>query len=68
MKAPGFMKPLVMQGLSLGIQTQQATKLHLHLHSINYTDELVQTRRALSNNLTNSHQEPVSGQACNASH
>jgi len=37
----------------------------LHVHSVNYAAKLVHTRHALSSAITNSHQEPVSGQACN---
>jgi hypothetical protein len=35
-----------------------------HVHSVNFA-KLVHTRRALSSTIINSHQEPVSGQACN---
>jgi hypothetical protein len=37
------------------------------VHSVNFAAKLVHTRRALSNTVINSHQEPVSGQACNPS-
>jgi len=37
----------------------------LHVHSVNFAARLVHTRRALSSTVINSHQEPVSGQACN---
>jgi hypothetical protein len=37
----------------------------LLVHSINYAAEVVQTKRAFSSTITNSHQEPVSGQSCN---
>jgi hypothetical protein len=37
----------------------------LHVHSVNFAAKLVHTRRALSRIVINSHQEPVSGQACN---
>ena len=37
----------------------------LHVHSVNFAAKLVHTRRALSSTVVNSHQEPVSGQACN---
>ena len=32
---------------------------------VNFAAKLVHTRRALSSNVINFHQEPVSGQACN---
>jgi len=35
------------------------------VHSVNFAAKLVHTRRALSSTVINSHQEPVSGQACN---
>jgi hypothetical protein len=35
------------------------------VHSVNLAAKLVHTRRALSSTIINSHQEPVSGQACN---
>jgi hypothetical protein len=35
------------------------------VHSVNFAAKLVHTRRALSSTIANSHQEPVSGQACN---
>jgi hypothetical protein len=35
------------------------------LHSVNYAAELVHSRHTLSSTIINSHQEPVSGQACN---
>ena len=37
----------------------------LHVHSVNFAAKFVHTRRALSSTIINSHQEPVSGQACN---
>jgi len=37
----------------------------LHKHSVDYTAKLVHTRYAPPSTITNSHQEPVSGQACN---
>ena len=37
----------------------------LHVHSVNFAAKLVHTRRALSSTVINTHQEPVSGQACN---
>ena len=37
----------------------------LHVHSVNFAAKLVHTRRALSSTVVNSHQELVSGQACN---
>jgi hypothetical protein len=37
------------------------------VHSVNFAAKLVHTRRALSSStIINSHQEPVSDQACNA--
>jgi len=36
----------------------------LHVHFVNFAAELVHTRRAVSSTVINSHQEPVSGQAC----
>jgi hypothetical protein len=44
---------------------------NLQAHSVNYAAKLVKSSRRvlsniiLSNSITNSHQEPVSGQACN---
>jgi hypothetical protein len=35
------------------------------VHSVNFAAKLVHIRRALSSTVINSHQEPVSGQACN---
>jgi hypothetical protein len=35
------------------------------VHSVNFVAKLVHTRRALSSTVINSHQDPVSGQACN---
>jgi hypothetical protein len=35
------------------------------VHSVNFAAILVHTRRGLSSTVINSHQEPVSGQACN---
>ena len=51
----------------LGLDSQRFKKLasKLHVHSVNFAVKLVHTRRALSSNVINSHQEPVSGQACN---
>jgi hypothetical protein len=37
----------------------------LRVHSVDYAAKPVHTRRALSSTITNSHQEPVPGQACN---
>ena len=37
----------------------------LHVHSVNFAAKLVHTRRARSSTVIKSHQEPVSGQACN---
>ena len=42
---------------------KHASKLHVHFD--NYAAKLVHTRRALSSTIINSHQETVSGQACN---
>ena len=52
----------------LGFDSQRVKKLasKLHVHSVNFAAKLVHTKRALSSTtITNSHQEPVSGQACN---
>ena len=51
----------------LGLDSQRVKKLasKLHVHSVNFAAKLVHTRRALSSTIINSHQEPVSGQACN---
>jgi len=51
----------------LGLDSQRVKKLasKLHVHSVSFAANLVHTRRALSNAVINSHQEPVSGQACN---
>jgi len=51
----------------LGLDSQRVTKLasELHVHSVNFAAKLVHTRRALSSTVIDSHQEPVSGQACN---
>ena len=51
----------------LGLDSQRDKKLasKLHVHSVNFAAKLVHTRRALSSTVINSHQEPVSGQACN---
>jgi len=51
----------------LGLDSQRVKKLasRLHVHSVNFAAKLVHTRRALSSTVINSHQEPVSGQACN---
>jgi len=57
---------------SLRIKTQFLKRLQrvivvskLHVHSVNFVPKLVHTRRALSSTVINSHQKPVSGQACN---
>jgi len=53
----------------LGLDFQRVQKLasKLHVHSVNFAAKLVHTRRALSSStIINSHQEPVSDQACNA--
>ena len=51
----------------LGLDSQRVKKLasKLHVHSVNFAAKLVHTRRVLSSTIINSHQEPVSGQACN---
>jgi len=51
----------------LGLDSQRVTKLasKLHVHPVNFAAKLVHIRRALSSTVINSHQEPVSGQACN---
>jgi hypothetical protein len=52
----------------LGLDYQRVKKLasKLHVHSVNFAAKFVHTRRALSGTVINySHQEPVSGQACN---
>jgi len=51
----------------LSLDSQRVKKLasKLHVHSVNFAAKLVHTRRALSSTIINSHQEPVSGQACN---
>ena len=53
----------------LGLDSQRnkklAFKLHASVHSVNFAAKLVHTRRAHSSININSHQEPVSGQACN---
>jgi len=51
----------------LDLDSQRVKKLasKLHVHSVNFAAKLVRTRRALSSAVINSHQEPVSGQACN---
>jgi len=48
------------------IMYQRVKKLasKLYVHSVNFAVKLVHTRRALSSTIINSHQEPVSGQAC----
>ena len=38
----------------------------LQVHSVNYAAKPVHTRRALFNTIINSHQETVSGPACNS--
>jgi len=54
----------------LGLDSQRVKKLasKLHVHSVSFAAKLVHTRRALSSTVINSHQEPVSGQACNPLH
>jgi hypothetical protein len=51
----------------LGLDFQRVKKLasKFHVHSVNFAAKLVHTRRALFSTVINSHQEPVSGQACN---
>jgi hypothetical protein len=51
----------------LSLDSQRAKKLasKLHVHFVSYAAKLVHTRRALSSTIINSHQETVSGQACN---
>ena len=52
----------------LGLDSQRVKKLassKLHVHCVTFAAKLVHTRRALSSSVINSHQEPVSGQACN---
>jgi hypothetical protein len=53
--------------MELGLDSQRVKKLafKLHVHSVNFAARLVHTRRALSSTVIDSHQEPVSGQACN---
>ena len=52
----------------LGLEYQRVKKLasKLHVHSVDYAAKLVHARRALSSTMINSHQEQVSGQACNS--
>ena len=51
----------------LGLDFQRVKKLasKLLVHSVNFAAKLVHTRHALSSTIINSHQELVSGQACN---
>jgi hypothetical protein len=51
----------------LGLDSQRVKKLasKLHVHSVNFAAKFVHTKRALFSTVINSHQEPVSGQACN---
>ena len=51
----------------LGLDSQRVKKLasKLHVHSVNLAANLVHTRHALSSTVISSHQELVSGQACN---
>jgi hypothetical protein len=51
--------------LSLDSQIIKKLASKLHVHSVDFAAKLVHTRRALSSTFINSHQEPVSGQACN---
>jgi hypothetical protein len=51
--------------LDLDAQRVQKLASKLHVHSVNYAAKLVHTRRALSRNILNSHQDLVSGQAYN---
>jgi hypothetical protein len=48
-----------------GSRFRRVVKVQLHVHSVNFAAKLVLTRHALSSTVINSHQEPVSGQACN---
>ena len=50
----------------LGLDFQRVKKLasKLHVHSVNYAAKLVHTTLDLSSNIMISHQETVSGQAC----
>ena len=58
------LKPLKELGLDSQKVKELASKLHVHF--VNFAAKLVRTRRALSTStVINSHQEPVSGQACN---
>ena len=59
------LKPFKELGLDSQIFKKLASKLHVH--SVNFAAKLVHTRCALSitTAVINSHQEPVSGQACN---
>ena len=51
----------------LGLNSRRVKKLasKLLVQSVNFAAKLVHTRRALSSTVIDSHQEPVSGQACN---
>ena len=51
----------------LNLDSQRVNKLasKLHILSVDYAAKLVYNRRAHSSTVINSHQEPVSGQACN---
>jgi len=51
----------------LGLDSQRDKKLasKLHVRSVNYAAKHAHIRRAPSNTIINSHQETVSGQACN---
>jgi len=48
------------------LDSQRVKKLasKLLVQSVNFAAKFVHTRRALSSTVINSHQEPVSGQAC----
>ena len=50
----------------LGLDSKRVKELtsKLHVHSVNFAAKLVHTRRALPITVINSHQKPVSGQAC----
>ena len=50
----------------LGLDFLRVKKLasKLHVYSVNFAAKLVYTRRALFSNIIISHQETVSGQAC----
>jgi hypothetical protein len=51
----------------LGLDSQRLKKRasKLHVHFVNYAAKLVHTRRALFNTIISSHEETISGPACN---